>query len=262
MDSRIFAPSIRPPRAPRHEAGSIPRHLVPCRYFARGYCGRGDSCMFSHSYNTIQSRGCLSIRSLLHRTHRSIGSQSNRHTVVPFRNNYTSEFHFLLLDMMVWTIMKASPPQSHAGRHYEIRHSSLSPHPIIVPQSSPSSSVTTPDEASPPFNLYSPVGSSPMPSTIITDIAPAGSTLAIPTRASITANGDTSCDEFYKTRSDVARDEFLSPSTDVHFAEFCPLTSRYPNQFTPVPYVQRGFGYRDNSTRNRDNRRRRRKVKM
>lgn len=75
-------------------------------------------------------------------------------------------------------------------------------------------------------------------------------------------NGDTSCDEFSTTRSDVTRDEFLSPPTDVHFAECYPLSSHSPAYLTPVPYVQRGFEYRNNRTRGPNNRRRRAKVKL
>jgi hypothetical protein len=150
MDSRVFAPSIRPTKAPRHEAGFIPRHLVLCRYFARGYCSRGDSCMFSHSQDPMQSRGCPSIHSLLLHTHRLLGLQGNHHTVIPFWNNYTCELYFTPLDAMVWMVTIAFSPQSHAEKRYEIRCPSLSPQPIIVPPPSPSSSsVTTPDEASP-----------------------------------------------------------------------------------------------------------------
>jgi len=231
MNSRTFIPSIRPSKAPRHEAGSAHRHSIPCRYFARGYCSRGDSCMFSHSfYDPTQSQGL----------------QGNHHAVVPFWNNYTT-----------------FSPQPYAGRPYEIRRSSLSPVSVVVPPPSPSSSsVATPDETSPLFNSKLPGGLSPTSSTMVSDTTSANSTSIIPTRAPIVVNGDTSCDEFSTTRSDVTRDEFLPPSKDVHFAEFHPLSS-YPSTYlTPVPYVQRGFGYRDNRARGRDNRRRRTKVKL
>jgi len=225
MNFRSFASSIRPQKAPRHEAGSTPRHSIPCRYFARGYCSRGDSCMFSHSfYDPTQTQGL----------------QSNHHAIVPFWNNHT-----------------IFSPQPYAKRPYGTRRPSLNinPEPMVIPPPSPSSSsVTTPDENSPLFNSKLPGDSSP---TTVSDI-----TRAVSTRASITANGDTSCDEFSTTRSDIARDEFLSPSTDVHFAEFYPLSSHPPTHLTPVPYVQRGFGYRDNRTRGRDNRRRRTRVKL
>jgi hypothetical protein len=231
MNSRTFASSIRPPKAPRHEAGFTPRHSIPCRYFARGYCSRGESCMFSHSfYDPTQSQGL----------------QGNHHAIVPFWNSYTT-----------------FSPQPCAKRPYEIRRPSLSPDPIIVPPPSPSSSsVTTSDESSPIFNSRLPEGSSPTPSITAPDIMPANATLAVPTRASIPANGDTSCDEFSTTRSDVTRDEFLSPSTDVHFAEFYSFSSYPPAYLTPVPYVQRGFGFRDARTRGRDNRRRRTRAKL
>jgi len=143
----------------------------------------------------------------------------------------------------------ALSPQQHAEQHWEIRCSSLSPRPIVVPPPSPSSSsVTTLDEASPIFNP---------------DSTPANSTLTTPTRAPIAANADTSCDEFSTTtRSDVGRDEFLSTSIDANFAGIFPLPSHSPIHFTPVPYVQRGFGYRDSRARGRGNRHRRTKVKM
>jgi hypothetical protein len=85
------------------------------------------------------------------------------------------------------------------------------------------------------------------------------STLITPTRASTASNGETSCDEFSTTRSDVTRDEFLSPPTDVHFAEFYSIQS--PAFLTPLPYVQRGFGYHDKRSRGRENRRRRTRNK-
>ena len=101
MNSRIFVPSIRPQKAPRHEAGST-RHLIPCRYFARGYCSRGDSCMFSHSfYDPAQSRGCPPNRSTPQHTHRSLGLQGNHRTIMPFWNNYTSGFCLVLLNVAV-----------------------------------------------------------------------------------------------------------------------------------------------------------------
>jgi len=189
--------------------------------------------MFSHSfYDPTQSQGL----------------QGNHHTIVPFCNNYTM-----------------FSPQPHAGRPYEMRRSSLNrPESIIVPPPSPSSSsVTTPDEISPPFNSRLPEGSPRTTSSMtVPGIAPANSTLKIPAPALIAANGDTSCDEFSTTRSDATRDEFLCPSADVHFAEFHPLPSHQTTYLTPVPYVQRGFGYRDNRARGRDNRRRRTKVKL
>lgn len=222
MNCRTFVPSIRPQKAPRHEAGSTPRHLIPCRYFARGYCSRGDSCMFSHSFPTQPQ-----------------GLQGNYHAVVPFWNNYST-----------------FSPQPCTERHTEIRRtsvSSLSSQLIAVPPpSSPSSSVATPDEPSPNFSFQSRDGPSPTPSLVVSDIMKANSTLIA---------ADTSCDEFSTTRSDATRDEFLSPSTDVHFAEFYSLSSYSPTYLTPVPYVQRGFGYRDKSTRSRDSRRRRTRVK-
>jgi hypothetical protein len=226
MNFRSFASSIRPPKAPRHEAGSTPRHSIPCRYFARGYCSRGDSCMFSHSfYDPTQPQGL----------------QGNHLPIVPFWSTYTP-----------------FSPQPPAKRPYVTRRPSLNPEPIIVPPRSPSSSsVTTPDETSPIFSSRLPEGSSPTPPMTISDIAQANST-----RTSITANGDTSCDEFSTTRSDAAQDEFLPSSADVHFAEFYSLSPHPPTHLTPVPYVQRGFGYRDNRARGRENRRRRTKVKL
>jgi len=227
MNSRTFVPPIRPAKAPRHEAGSTPRHLIPCRYFARGYCSRGDSCLFSHSFNDPAQLQ---------------GLQGNHHTIVPFWNNYSS-----------------FSPQPYARRHPEIRRSSV-PQVIAVPPSPSSSSVATPDEAVPIFNFRSSNGSSPEPSTLVSDIMKASSTL-VPstTQTSISANGDTSCDEFSTTRSDVTRDEFLSPAADVYHAEFYSISPHSP--VTPVPYVQRGFGYRDERARSRDNRRRRVRVK-
>lgn len=228
MNCRTFVPSIRSLRAPRHEAGFTPRHLIPCRYFARGYCSRGDTCTFSHSF-PIQTQGL----------------QGNYHTIVPFWNNYS-----------------AFSPQPYAKRHPEIRRPSVSEsinlQPIATPPS-PSSSVTTPDEFSSQFNFQLIGSSSPAPSIIVSDIMKVDSTLATSTRPSTTTNGDTSCDEFSTTRSDATRDEFLSPSSDVHFTEFYSITS--PTYLTPVPYVQRGFGYRDKRARGRDNRRRRTRVK-
>ncbi|KAF9643276.1 hypothetical protein BDM02DRAFT_1542754 [Thelephora ganbajun] len=150
------------------------------------------------------------------------GLQGEHRTIVPFWNNYT-----------------IFSPQPYTEHHCETRRSSLSPQPIVVPPPSPSSSsVTTPDDASPIFSFQSTEGSSPTPSAIISDIVPANSTLAIPTRTSVTSDGDTSCYEFSMTYSDVKRDEFLSPPAD------------------------RGFGYRDRHARGRDNRRRRTKVTL
>jgi hypothetical protein len=185
--------------------------------------------MFSHSfYDPTQSQGLQGIH----------------HTIVPFWNNRTT-----------------TSPQPYAEHHYKTRCSPPSPQPIVVPPPSPSSSsVTTPDEASPLFNSQE--GLSPMPSTIASAIMSTNSTLTVPTRVPITANADTSCDEFSTTRSDVTRDEFLSPSTDVQFAEFYPLSSLSPTYLTPVPYVQRGFEYRNNRACGPNNRRRRRKVKL
>jgi len=183
--------------------------------------------MFSHSYNPMQSQG----------------SQGNLHAAAPFWNSYAAFSH-----------------QPHAEHYYEIRRSSLSPQPTAVPPPSPSSSsVTTPDEVSPLFSFHRPETSSPAPSAIVADIISANSTLKIPTRASAVTNGDTSCDELSTTRSDVGGDEPLSSSTDVHFPELCPLSPMY---YTPVPYVQRGFGYRNNRVRGRGNRRRRTRGKI
>ena len=264
MNSRIFTPSIRPPKAPRHEAGSTPRHLIPCRYFARGYCSRGDSCMFSHSfYDPIQYRGCPPIYSPLFHTHRLIGLQGNHHTFVPFWNNGTGEFDSILLDGVVYIISVVFSPQPYAERYHGVRRPSLSPQLIIGPPPSPSSSsVTTPGEASPLINPYLPGDSTPVPLTIVADIIPNNSASKIPTRASTVTSGDASCDESSTTRSDVVRDGFSSPSMDIHSAEFHPLPSHSPTYSTPVPYVQRGFGYRDNRARGRDNRRRRMKVTL
>ena len=148
----------------------------------------------------------------------------------------------------------AFSPQPYTEHRYEVQCTSLSPQPIIVPPPSPSSSVTAPDEASLPFNLHLREALPPTP-------PPANSTLTVPTWVSIAANGDTSCDEFSTTHSDAGRDESLSSSVDAHFLEFCPLPSQSPTCFTPVPYVQRGFGYRDNRPRGKGNRRRRTRAK-
>jgi hypothetical protein len=101
MNCRTFFPSVRPPKAPRHEAGSTPRHLIPCRYFARGYCSRGDSCMFSHSlHDPTQFQGCLPTCSTLRNTHRLSGLQGN-HAIIPYWNNYSSESYSIFLDVAV-----------------------------------------------------------------------------------------------------------------------------------------------------------------
>lgn len=141
-------------------------------------------------------------------------------------------------------ISTAFSPQIYAERNPEIRRSSmpsLSSQLVAVPPPSPPSSATTGDEAS-----------SPPQSAVVSGIMKANSRLIIPTRVSTTPNGDTSCDEFSTTRSDVTRDEFLSPPTDVHFAEFYSIPS--PACLTPIPYVQRGFGFRDKRPRRRGTR--------
>ncbi|KAF9783504.1 hypothetical protein BJ322DRAFT_158551 [Thelephora terrestris] len=168
--------------------------------------------------------------------------KGNHHTIVPFWNNYS-----------------AFSPQQYARRHPEIRRSSV-PQLIPVPPPSPSSSsVATPDEVYPIFKFQSSDGSSPNPSAVASDIMKANSTLVTPTQTSATANGDTSCDEFSTTRSDVTRDEFLSPANDVYLAEFHSISPHSP--VTPIPYVQRGFGYREERARGRDGRRRRVRTK-
>lgn len=158
--------------------------------------------------------------------------------------------------------MPAFSSQIYAERRPEIRRlstSSFSPQLVSVPPPSPPSSATTADETSAYFNLRRPETTSPGPSIIVSDIMKPTSTLISPTRVSAASNGDTSCDEFSTTRSDATRDEFLSSSTDVHFAEFYSIPS--PAYLTPIPYVQRGFGYRDKRSRGRESRRRRMRSK-
>ena len=197
-------------------------------------------------------------RSTPYHAHRLSGLQGN-HIIVPFWNNYSSEFLPVFFGAVVWMSLIAFSPQPYAKRYPEIRRPSVSESidlQLIATPPSPSSSVTTPDELSSQFDFQLPGSLSPTSSIIVSDIMKADSTL---TRPSTTANGDTSCDEFSTTRSDATRDEFLSPSSDVHFAEFYSITS--PTYLTPVPYVQRGFGYRDKRARGRDNRRRRTRAK-
>jgi hypothetical protein len=152
--------------------------------------------------------------------------------------------------------------QTYTGRYSETRRSStasLSPQLVTVPPPSPPSSVTTSDEAPPRFVVQLSGASPPVRPTVVSDIMKSTSTLITHTRASTGSNGDTSCDEFSTTRSDVTRDEFLSPQTDVHFAEFYSIPS--PACLTPVPYVQRGFVFRDKRSRGRETRRRRTRGK-
>jgi len=237
MNSRIFAPSIRPLKAPRHEAGSTPRHLIPCRYFARGYCSRGDSCMFSHSlHNQTQLQsfsGFASSSSTLHNTYRSLGLQGNQHPTTLFRNNCPT-----------------FSPHPYAKYHPETRRSLLSPRPIIVPPPSPSSSsVTTPDEVSPLFNFRVPEGSSRTPSIIVADIMSTNSTLTIQTHPSVTGSEGGSCDEFSSLSTGAHLPESHSPSS-------------HSDYLAPGLYVQRSFEHRDSRVRGANNRRRRARVKL
>lgn len=178
----------------------------------------------------------------------SQGLQGNHQIITPFWNNYST-----------------FSPQPYTKSHPESRRPSispLSPQLIAVPPPSPSSSsVATPDEASPSFNFQVPSGPSPTPSITVSDVMKANSTLITRMRASVAVNGDTSCDEFSTTRSDVTRDEFLSPPSDVHYAEFFQVPVHSPAYLTPVPYVQRGFGYRDKRARGRGDKRRRTRGK-
>jgi hypothetical protein len=224
-------------------------------------------CFPTHS-TTQHSFKVVPVRRFVRRSALLIGSlglQGNHHTIVPYWNNYSSESSHSVFNAAVPIISIAFSPQPYTKFNPEIRRlstSSLSPRQITVPPPSPSSSsVATPDETSSYFNFSFPDAPPSTPSIAVSDVMKPNSTLLTQTGTSVPANGDTSCDEFSTTRSDVTRDEFLSPSTEVHFAEFYSIPSHSSVYLTPVPYVQRGFGYRDKRARGRDSRRRRTRAK-